>query len=230
MSAVNVAQARRFAQEYVVDYNQTKAYMRAFRTKDADGNERSFGAIRNAACVLLTNPNAKAEIEASQEDLRKSCWISAKRMVRQLAAMATVDPADLFDEDGDRMMVKPIHKISPMTRRSILKIKVKQSRRVIDDAPFEIEEIEYVLQDRYPAIEKLCKRLGITKDDAEWAGLVAAGVAAIQAASKPNSDASKSKDAKAIQSAETQASVAPSLHIEPYDPRITEHFSRPLRD
>jgi len=160
MSAVNVAQARRFAQEYVVDYNQTKAYMRAFATKDADGNERSFGALRNAAYTLMTNRDVKAEIEAAQEDLRKSCWISAKRMVRQLASMASIDPADLFDEDGDRMIVKPIHKIAPMTRRSILKIKVKQSRRVFGDEPYEIEEIEYVLQDRYPAIEKRCSRRG----------------------------------------------------------------------
>lgn len=54
--------------------------------------------------------------------------------------------------------------------------------------------IEYTLQDRYPAITALCKRLGITKDDAEWAGLIAAGVAALQAARQPNSDASQSTE------------------------------------
>ncbi len=48
------------------------------------------------------------------------------------------------------------------------------------------------MQNRYPAIEKLCKRLGIMKDDAEWAGLIAVAVAALHAASKPNSDAIKS--------------------------------------
>jgi len=188
MSAVNVAQARRFAQEYVVDYNQTKAYMRAFGTKDADGNERSFGTLRNAAYKLMTNRDVKAEIEAAQEDLRKSCNISAKRMLRQLASMATVDPADFYEDDGTP---KPLGAIPPMARKSILKIKVKRSRRMVNDEPFEIEEIEYTLQDRYPAIEKLCKRLGITKADAEWAELIAAGVAALQAASKSNSDASK---------------------------------------
>ena len=188
-------QARRFAQEYVVDCNAIRAYIRAFGTKDADGNERTYPALRKAASKLLTKGNIKSEIAALQEELRKSCRISAKRMLRQLVAMATVDPVDLFGEDGDRMIVKPIHTIPAMVRKSILKIKVKRSRRLVNDEPYEIEEIEYVLQDRYPAIEKLCKRLGITKNDAEWAGLIAAGVAALQAASKSNSDASNPKDA-----------------------------------
>jgi len=221
MSSVAIMQARRFAQEYVVDCNAIRAYIRAFGTKDENGEERTYAALRKAASKRLTRGNIKAEIAAAQEELRKSCNISAKKMLRQLVAMATVDPVDFFENDGTP---KPLGVIPPMARKSILKIKTKH------DEATGTTIIEYTLQDRYPAITALCKRLGITKDDAEWAGLVAAGVAAIQAASKPNSDASKSKDAKAIQSAETQASVAPSLHIEPYDPRITEHFSRPLRD
>ena len=191
--STTVLLARRFAQEYVVDYNAIRAYARAFGTKDENGEERTYAALRKAASKLLTKGNVVAEIDAANEDLRKSCNISAKRMVRQLAAMATVDPADLFDEDGDRMIVKPIHKIPPMVRKSILKIKVKRSRRMVNDEPFEIEETEYTLQDRYPAIEKLCKRLGITKDDFEWSELIAIAVATIQQASKPNSDASKSQ-------------------------------------
>ncbi len=194
MSAVNVAQARRFAQEYVIDWNATRAYIRAFGTKDENGEERTYVALRKAASKRLTRGNIKAEIAAAQEELRKACNINAKRMLRRLVSMATVDPADLFGEDGEKMVIKPIHAIPAMVRKSILKVKVKRSRRVIDDEPFEIEEIEYVLQDRYPAITALCKRLGITKDDAEWAGLIAAGVAALQAARQPNSDASQSTE------------------------------------
>jgi len=190
MSAIVIEQARRFAQEYVVDHNATRAYIRVYGSKDEHGVERTFGAIRKAASRLVTESNTKVEIAAATEDVNKSCNISAKKMVRQLVSMATVDPIDLFDEDGDKMIVKPIHKIPPMVRKSILKIKVKRSRRMVNDEPFEIEETEYTLQDRYPAIEKLCKRLGITKDDFEWSELIAIAVATIQQASKPNSDAS----------------------------------------
>jgi len=48
----------------------------------------------------MTNRDVKAEIEAAQEDLRKSCNISAKRMLRQLASMATVDPAESSRRPG----------------------------------------------------------------------------------------------------------------------------------
>ena len=174
-------QARRFAQEYVVDCNAIRAYIRAFGTKDEYGEERTYAALRKAASKRLTRGNIKAEIAAAQEELRKSCNISAKKMLRQLVAMATVDPVDFFENDGTP---KPLGVIPPMARKSILKIKTKH------DEATGTTIIEYTLQDRYPAITALCKRLGITKDDAEWAGLIAAGIAAIQAASKPNSDAS----------------------------------------
>ena len=182
MTSIAVMQARRFAQEYVVDCNAIRAYIRAFGTKDADGNERTYPALRKAASKLLTKGNIKSEIAALQEELRKSCHISAKRMLRQLVAMATCDPLDFYDDDGTP---KPLGAVPPMARRSIRKIKTKH------DSATGTTIVEYTLQDRYPAIEKLCKRLGITKDNAEWAGLIAAGVAAIQAATKSNSDASK---------------------------------------
>ena len=184
MSAVNVAQARRFAQEYVVDYNAIRAYARSFGTKNENAEERSYAALRKAASKLLTKGNIKAEIAVAQEELRKSCNISAKKMLRQLVAMATVDPVDFYEDDGSP---KPLGAIPPMARKSILKIKTKH------DVATGTTIIEYTLQDRYPAIEKLCKRLGITKDDVEWAGLIAAGVAALQQAGMPNSDASQPK-------------------------------------
>ena len=187
MTSIAVMQARRFAQEYVVDYNAIRAYIRAFGTKDETGEERTYAALRKAASKRLTRGNIKAEIAALQDELRKSCHISAKKMLRQLVAMATVDPVDFFENDGTP---KPLGAIPPMARKSLLKIKIKRSRRMVHDEPFEVEEIEYTLQDRYPAIEKLCKRLGITKDDAEWAELIAVAVAAIQTAGKSNSDAS----------------------------------------
>lgn len=177
MTSIAVMQARRFAQEYVVDCNAIRAYIRAFGTKDADGNERTYPALRKAASKLLTKGNIKSEIAALQEELRKSCHISAKRMLRQLVAMATCDPLDFYDDDGTP---KPLGAVPPMARRSIRKIKTKH------DEATGTTVVEYTLQDRYPAIEKLCKRLGIIKDDAEWSELIAVAVAAIQTAGKPD--------------------------------------------
>ena len=42
-------QARRFAQEYVVNFNAIRAYIRAFRAKDENGEERIYAAFRKAA-------------------------------------------------------------------------------------------------------------------------------------------------------------------------------------
>ncbi len=122
MTSVTVMQAKRFAQEYVVDCNAIRAYIRAFGTKDANGNERTYAALRKAASKRLTRGNIKAEIAVLQEELRKSCHISAKKMLRQLVAMATVDPLDFYDDDGTP---KPLGAIPPMARKSILKIRTK---------------------------------------------------------------------------------------------------------
>ena len=211
MSAVNVAQARRFAQEYVVGCNPTRAYIRAFGTKDENGEERTYVALRKAASKRLTRGNIKAEIAAAQEVLRKSCHIIAKKMVRQLASMATVDPVDFYEDDGTP---KPLGAMPPMARKSILKIKTKHGEATGTTI------IEYTLQDRYPAITALCKRLGITKDDAEWRGLSPRALQHFKRhASRILTLASQQRLTKTIQLVGTQASGPPSrLHIEPYDP------------
>ena len=155
-------QQLRFAHEYAADPNATQAYMRAFGAV-------AYNTAKTEGCKLLTNPNVQLEVAAARKEHQRKCRVSAVRTLQGLSAIAHLDPSDLFDADpnnGNLPTPKPWNKVPAAARRAVQGIKIKRRKLKSESGElYEVEEIEYKLCDKMQAFDKLCKHLGITKDD-----------------------------------------------------------------
>jgi phage terminase small subunit len=157
-------QQLRFCMEYAADPNATQAYRRAFKgvtykTANVEGSR------------LLANPSIQAELEAARKDYRRHCRVSFARIVREIAAIAHADPADIWTEDPEgNPVLRPWAEISPAARKTIQSIKLKRKRLrgggKDDVTDWEVEEVEVKQHSKDAALDKLCRHLGITKDGA----------------------------------------------------------------
>lgn len=96
-----------FAREYVLDLNGARAAIAAgYSTKGAD--VRAAELLRNRRVQELIASLTKAKFGKLD--------ISAERILQELARLAFIDPANLFDEAGS---LKPIHRMDEDSRRAI---------------------------------------------------------------------------------------------------------------
>lgn len=155
-------QQLRFCHEYAVDPNATQAYIRSF-------NGCAYNTARTEGAKLLANPRIALEIAAARESHQRACRVNGKRTLLGLANIAFLDPAELFDADannGNLPTPKPWNKVSLNARRAVQGVKVKRRRLKSESGEmYDIEEIEYKLCDKMAAFDKLCKHLGLTKED-----------------------------------------------------------------
>lgn len=161
------ARQRKFIEEYIVDDNAVQAYFRAYGRTTGDGTPRSYAAAATSAKQLLKNPQIKAEVKAAREEMARRTRISSARVLREIAALATSDQGDLFDEHEDSKMPtpKPWSQVSPAARRAIQSVKIKkrviQNKNNPEDVIEFIEEVEYKLHAKSSELDKLCKKLGL---------------------------------------------------------------------
>lgn len=159
---------RRFAEEYAGDPNAVQAYLRAYGPTTSRGKKRSYHGASKAAARLLQIDAIKAEIAAANAALSARTRASKARVIREIAAVAFVDPADAFDRDpnGGPLVARKLHDIPPATRRAIASVKVKRRRIAGNrDEVYEVEEVEYKFVSKSDALDKLCKRLGLYETD-----------------------------------------------------------------
>ncbi len=156
-------QQLRFAHEYAADPNATQAYIQAFKGC-------AYNTARTEGAKLLANPRIEAEIAVARRAHQRKCRINGVRTLLQLGNVAFFDQAELFDadpENGNLPKPKPWNAITPAARRAIQSVKIKRRRLKSESGEmYDIEEIEYKMCDKMAAIDKLCRHLGITKDDA----------------------------------------------------------------
>ena len=162
------ANQKRFVLEYAYDGIKVQAYLRAFGEYTSKGRRRSYQGASKAAARLLQNDLIKAEIEACTRANARRCGISARKVLRELAAVAFADAADVCETDASgATVVKPLSRIPPAARKAIQSVKVRR-RRIAGggDEVYEVEEVEYKLSDKQAALEKLARRLGLLGADA----------------------------------------------------------------
>jgi phage terminase small subunit len=169
---------RRFVEEYAADPNAVQAYFKAYGRVTDNGTQRSYGVAAVSAHRLLQNPKIQAELERAQESWSQRVAVSKERVLAELAALAFLDPADLYEPDESGMPV-PRHwrTVPAAARKAIAKVKVKRKRLKSDSdaTAWEVEELEYQFHSKTDALEKLCKRLNLFAGEAEQGG-TAAGV------------------------------------------------------
>lgn len=109
---------KRFADEYLIDMNATKAYFRA-------GYKASNESVA-AACAsrLLRNAKVSSYIRQRQEILSKRTYIDQERIIREYARIAFYDIRKAFDESG---CYKEIKDLDDDLAASISRFKVRQT-------------------------------------------------------------------------------------------------------
>lgn len=106
----------RFCREYIIDDNQTRAYMRAYP-------DSTYEAAAVSAHHLLKNPKICARIDTLRAERNKRLEINADKVLRRLEARASVTPRDFYKADGSFI---PIHELDADVAIGIKSIEVAE--------------------------------------------------------------------------------------------------------
>lgn len=136
----------RFVEEYIIDFNATRAYQRAGFTAKTDG------ACATQACKMLKDPKIKNKIRELVSERTFRNKISIDRTLREIAYMALSDPADVFDLSADTLTLLPLREIPEYARRAIQSISFKIKAGV--------PETTIKFWDKNAALDKLMRHMG----------------------------------------------------------------------
>lgn len=142
----------RFCHEYLIDFHQTNAAIRAgYPAKSA----------HVAASKLVKNGKILARIAEIRAAASAKTGVSLERTLDQLGAMAYADPAEMYDVDGNLKSVKdmPVH-----LRRAIVAIEVDEiTNPLTGDVTSITKKIKLAPKDK--ATDMILKHLGEYKKD-----------------------------------------------------------------
>jgi hypothetical protein len=154
----------RFIDEYMIDYNGTRAYHVAYPAA-------AYTTCRTEASKLLAKPNIKQEISARRAVRQKRTSDTAYALINEARLIAYADPVHLFEEDG--VTPRNMRAIPPETRRAIASVKVRRERverRTIraNETTVELEVrhdiIEYKLNPKKVGLDKLWLHHGLNTE------------------------------------------------------------------
>jgi phage terminase small subunit len=137
---------KRFAKEYVIDYNATRAYKVAY--PDCTHDSAKVGG-----CRLLTNVNLNNYIEHIQKDLSKLSGVTALRNILELKKLAYTNMSDFKDgwmTEADFDSLTEDQKAALSEIQYIDKATQHGSERIV----------KFKLHDKHKALELLNKMLG----------------------------------------------------------------------
>lgn len=139
---------RRFCEEYVIDWNATRAAKAAGYSEDT---------ATEIGYENLTKPHLLAYVEEIQKNLARLCGVSAARNVLELKKIAYSSAANLRSDWSD---VKDWNELTDDERAILSEIQVTKKRIGSPDAPVFEEFLRYKTYDKTKALEILNKMLG----------------------------------------------------------------------
>jgi phage terminase small subunit len=154
-------QERIFIDRYMVDYNGTEA-----------AREAGYASPNNAAWRLLRTATVRDEIDRRIAEKRAANRITVATIEGMLLDIASVEPLDIWDEEGH---VRKLTEMPPHARKAIKSIK-----RTVKEHPvtgIEEERIEVEMWDKKGAIELLGKYKKMFVDKIELEGTLKQKVA-----------------------------------------------------
>lgn len=136
-------QQRRLCLEYLKDFNQKQAAIRA-------GYSPKTAAAQ--ACMILQRPEVKAFLNAQIERQEFKCEVDARRVITELARIAFYDIGTFYkrSEDGKELILKDLDELTP------------DQRACIQDYDPKTKAIKLLPKD--PALDKLGKHLKLFTD------------------------------------------------------------------
>lgn len=150
---------QRFAEEYLKDFNATRAADRA-------GYQASTrGSLGSTAQGVLKKPEVQEYLDFCMMEVQERNDIEIDEVVSLLADIARFDIADLFDEDGN---FKPIHEIPKAARMSIEGIESYEDKIKVAGELIPVGTVKKIKTGgRQAAIEKLMRYWGSFQKDNE---------------------------------------------------------------
>ena len=142
----------RFCSEYVIDLNATQAAIRA------GYSEKTANRI---ASENLSKPDIQNRISKLTADATERNNITVDRVLQEFAAIAFLDPIDLFNEDGS---MKQLAEMPESARRAIGGIEIKEYFEGRGDDVQRINLTKIKIIDKRAALGDLGKYLGMFID------------------------------------------------------------------
>jgi len=145
----------KFCEEYIFDWNATRAYKVAFKT-DKD----------NVAAVngnkLLRKAKIQAQIKIAQKDLERLAGISKLRIVNELLNTAFSSIANLHNTWVER---RAFEDLTEQQKACISELSYETRTVMSQEQPVEIQYVKIKLYDKHKSIEILNKMLGYNLPD-----------------------------------------------------------------
>ncbi len=146
-----------FCQEYIFDWNGSRAYRIAYPSEKTDET------IRANASRLLTKANVKAYIDDIQSDLEKTAGMSRLRVLREHEKIAFSNIAHLHETWVTR---KEFDKLTDEQKACIMEIQTQTRMEVADDGTTaQVDFIKIKLYDKHKSLESIAKMLGYNEPD-----------------------------------------------------------------
>jgi len=135
-----------FVREYLIDYNGTKAYMRAYP-------DSSYDSASVSSHHLLRNPKIEARIAELKADLEKLAGISRFKVLDEFMKLAFATFANL---NKDWLTQKEFDQLTENEKACIAEIK---SETIVGDG-WSKDVLKIKLHDKQRALENINKMMG----------------------------------------------------------------------
>lgn len=147
---------KRFADEYLIDLNATRAYKVAYARCKKDETARANSSR------LLTNANIQNYISEKQKEIEKRTEVTQDKVIKELAKIAFLDIRKLYSENGQ---LKNIADIDDETVGAISSLETLEEYDGYGSDREKIGDTQKVkLLDKTKALELLGKHLGMFND------------------------------------------------------------------
>lgn len=148
---------KRFCEEYIFDFNATRAYKAAYPDMISDD-----GASVNAS-KMLRNTKVLEYIKELQSDLEKTSGISRMKVLREFEKLAFASIAHLHDTWITR---KEFEKLTDDQKSAIMEIQtqtrveMKYNPETEEQEPVQVDFVKVKLFDKQRALDSISKMLG----------------------------------------------------------------------
>lgn len=150
---------KRFADEYLIDLNATRAYKVAYPNCKKDETAAQAGSR------LLRNVKVKEYIDIRQKKLEEKSGVTQQRIIEELAKIAFADIRKAYDKNGN---LRPIQDLDDDTAGAIIGVEsFEEYDGRGDDREYIGDTKKIKMADKIRAAELLGKHLGMFKEKIE---------------------------------------------------------------
>ena len=140
---------KRFCDEYLIDFNATRAYKAAYKSCRKDETAYVNGS------KLLRNTKVQEYIAEKQQEMQERNKITQDTIIQELAKIALFNIKDIYNEDGT---LKKVTELDDDTAKAISGVKILQKAGAM-------KIILSKTNDKTKALELLGKHLGMFKEN-----------------------------------------------------------------